>query len=410
MNPSELVDQIRSGLVELELLDPLRFRRRTRSNPCDFNDFIQALQSSETIRSVTCRSQRHLGITEDEWVLLVETLGRIKDIQCLNLYCTFGSRDFHPLQAVANALNNAQSLHKLEILQEREPSLRDASELSALVDALQGHAALEEFSWFDHCSPREVAQITAIDPVLCALQACPHLRKVVIMTKCASFDAIKNLLQLHSATDLRLVLEMNEWLAVTDEIRRGRYNVRKLALNKAEGTRSEATEAIKAVASAIRMDCKMESLVLRIEEVCFSDEAGVVLAEALAVNKTLRKIIIILFENTLGALVYEAFSVMLRANAKLAMEFPLFRTAGANERLHESREQMAIEQRLNQVGRGKLLASTQTTRGEWLDALNELNSTNVEDSPLANVDDSHACQVGCLYRLLRLNPSVVSQS
>jgi hypothetical protein len=153
----------------------------------------------------------------------------------------------------------------------------------------------------------------------------------------------------------------------------------------------------------------MISLILRIWEVCFSDEAGVVLAEALAVNKTLRKIIIILPENTLGAQVYEAFSVILRANANLAMEFPLLK----NKRLHESRKQMVIELRLNQVGRGKLLASTQTTRDVWVDALNELNSDNVDALNRLNsftVDDSHACQVGCLYRLLRLNPSVVSQS
>jgi hypothetical protein len=65
---------------------------------------------------------------------------------------------------------------------------------------------------------------------------------------------------------------------------------------------------------------------------------------------------------------------MLCANANLVLKLLPFKTAGVNERLHESREQMVIEQRLNQVGRGKLLASTQTTRNEWVDALDELNS------------------------------------
>jgi hypothetical protein len=45
MNPRELVDRIRSGPAELLLEEPLRFRRRTRSNSCDFNEFLQALQS-----------------------------------------------------------------------------------------------------------------------------------------------------------------------------------------------------------------------------------------------------------------------------------------------------------------------------------------------------------------------------
>jgi hypothetical protein len=48
----------------LELDEPVvRFRRRTRSNPCDFNEFLQALQSSETIRSALCTSQLVLDIT-----------------------------------------------------------------------------------------------------------------------------------------------------------------------------------------------------------------------------------------------------------------------------------------------------------------------------------------------------------
>jgi hypothetical protein len=83
MNPRELVDHIRSGPAKLVLNIPLRFRRRTRSNPCDFNEFLQALQSSETIRDVECESHRKLNISEDEWVLLLKTLGNIKDIQRL---------------------------------------------------------------------------------------------------------------------------------------------------------------------------------------------------------------------------------------------------------------------------------------------------------------------------------------
>jgi hypothetical protein len=75
MSPRELVDHIYSGPAELVLDKPLRFRRRTRSNPCDFNEFLQALQSSETIRNFSCFSQLALGIIEDEWVLLVKALG-----------------------------------------------------------------------------------------------------------------------------------------------------------------------------------------------------------------------------------------------------------------------------------------------------------------------------------------------
>jgi hypothetical protein len=87
MNARELVDHIRSGPAKLVLDEPLLYRRRARSNPCDSNEFLQALQSSETIQSVNCESQLRLGILEDEWVLLAKTLGRIKDIQRLQFYC-----------------------------------------------------------------------------------------------------------------------------------------------------------------------------------------------------------------------------------------------------------------------------------------------------------------------------------
>jgi hypothetical protein len=115
MNPRELVDYIRSGPEDLRLNEPLRFRRRTRSNPCDFNEFIQALQSSETIRTAECLPHRELGVTEDERVLVIKTLGSIKDIHHLQCCCQPGSRGFHPFQAIADAVNNARSLFDLKI-------------------------------------------------------------------------------------------------------------------------------------------------------------------------------------------------------------------------------------------------------------------------------------------------------
>jgi hypothetical protein len=53
---------------------------------------------------------------------------------------------------------------------------------------------------------------------------------------------------------------------------------------------------------------------------------------------------------------------------------------------------------LNKVGRGRLLSSIQTPREEWIDALHELNTFDVNDCP--------AFGVSCLYSLLRLNPAI----
>jgi hypothetical protein len=405
MNKRELVDHIRSGPPELNLQKAFRFRRRTRSNPCDFNEFLQALRSSETIRDVTCWSQLQLGIAEDEWVLLVKTLGSIRDIQNLTLYCTPGSRDFHPFQAVADTVNKAQSLCQLVIYPYAASLPSDPFGMIALANALRGHTSLQAFGWFDW-NALGAAQGLSLDPVLRALPACPHLWKVDIMTECASADAMKNLLQLQSATDLLLVLNKDHWLVVADKIRQGRCNVQRLNLSMVQATRSEATEAVKAVASAIRSDQNLNHLTLQMEA-GFTDEAGVALAEALTVNKSLNDICLSVLplhvslrvdnRPTFGAQSYKAFAAMLRVNTSLVLELPEFETAGADERLLESQKQMIIEQRLNKVGRGRLLASRQTRREEWVDALHELNSDNI--------DNSSAFQVSCLYSLLRSNPS-----
>jgi hypothetical protein len=411
MNLRELVNHIRSDPLELTLDEPLRFRRRTRSNPCDFDEFLQALQSSETIRDVSCFSQLALCITEDEWVLLIKTIGRIRDIQILRFDVEPGSRDFHPFQAVADAVSSAHSLCKIVIGISGDNSPRDPSGLTALAYALREHTALQQIRLLDWWSYNvRAAQGTAIDPVLRALRgsASPNARTVFITTICASASAMKKLLQLGPATDLHLVVNTELWLAVADGIRQGRCNVKHLCLDKIHSSSSKDTEAIKAIASAIRLDRNLEHLTL-IAMNDFADdeadEAGVVaLAEALTVNKTLR--MLTLSESTLSAQAYDAFSAMLRVNTNLVLRIPPVETAGgggggADEetRLVNARKQMAIEQRLNNVGRGKLLSSSQTPRKEWVDALNNLNSdSSVNEIPEFNVS--------CLFSLLRLNPSV----
>jgi hypothetical protein len=141
----------------------------------------------------------------------------------------------------------------------------------------------------------------------------------------------------------------------------------------------------------------------------FSDEAGMALVEALSVNKTLRNITLSLdplrpgwqVQDTdfLSASICEAFSAMLRVNTSpvvLKIILP-FESTGADERLVNARNQMRFEQRLNEAGRGSLLSSSETTREDGVDTLNELNYSNIDESPEFNVS--------CLYSLLRLNPA-----
>jgi hypothetical protein len=86
---------------------------------------------------------------------------------------------------------------------------------------------------------------------------------------------------------------------------------------------------------------------------------------------------------------------MLRINTSPRLKLPPFNDTVSNERLADSRNQMRIEQRLNHVGRGSILSSSQTTREDWVDALNKLKSSVVDESLEFNAS--------CLYSLLRLN-------
>jgi hypothetical protein len=418
MNTRELVDHIRSGPAELVLFEPLRFRRRTRSNPCDFNEFLEALESSETIRTVKCESHSDLDIKEDEWLLLVKTLGSIKGIQNLRFNCVSGSHRFHPFQAFADAVNNAQSLRKLIFVLDPQTFSKDPSGLTSLASALRAHTALKIFSWSEFGSRQlelgpfgfqqpEAAPLDVTstpDPVLLALPDCPHLQSVTVATKYASPKTVRSLLQLPMIKVLLLILETDHWFAVADEVRQGRCHVKNLALGMVQSSSSEATEAVKALASAIKLDRNVEHLTLRMEN-GFTDEAGVALAEALTVNKTLRVVKIgdtlrpdylVYNKDTFGAPTYDALSAMLRVNTGVRVGLPKSRSAGSDQRLRESRRQMIIEQRLNLVGRGKLLASSQMIKEEWVDALHELNAANA----------SPAHTVSCQYSLLRLNPAL----
>jgi hypothetical protein len=145
---------------------------------------------------VECASHRELGITEDQWVLLIDTLGNILDIQHLEFDGVPGSRNFRPFQAFADAVNNAHSLREVVISLDGETFPRDSSGLTALANALREHTALEKFIFFEWCPLLEVAQSTALDPLILALSACPHLQDVFVMAKFASSDAVKKLLQL----------------------------------------------------------------------------------------------------------------------------------------------------------------------------------------------------------------------
>jgi hypothetical protein len=251
------------------------------------------------------------------------------------LYCKPSSPDFHPFHAVADAVNSAHSLHDLKVGTRGETFPRDPSGLTALANAPRKQTGLQSFGLADQRPLPEAAQKNAFDPVVQALSACPHLHEIFVITKFASADAIRNLLKLPIDTVLNFGLAPDQWLAVADEIRLGRCLIKYRNLDMARSSSSEATEAVKAVGSAIREDCHLESLELNMED-GFTDEAGVALAEAFRINKTFRMLILddnlfasnaahINTKASLGAQqAYKAFGTMLRVNTSINLYLPTF--------------------------------------------------------------------------------------
>jgi hypothetical protein len=422
MNSCDLVDYVRSGPVELKLFSELPFGRRNHVllDQVEFSNFLRALKSSETIRAATCVGFRSLSITQEQWVRLVNTLGSIQDIQQLQLVCQQGSRDFFPVSAVASAVKNAQSLRQLKVVVPQDPQDQDLdpSGLVLLANTLRQHAALEVFVWTEQFSRREQSpDKTTFDPVLRALPDCPHLREVFIMTKCASADAIRNLLRSSTLTNLHLIQEPEDWFVVADEIRHGHCHIKNLMLSTVASSSSEATDVTLAMANAIALQRhgSLESLTLQIGN-GFTVKAAVALAHALTVNQTLRKVNLTdkvrpYFDNVgtkdyLCAQAYEAFSKMLQVNTRVSLYVPAPNCRAAasacckveTKLAREHYRQLCIEQRLNTVGRGSLLASSPTTREAWVNALHDLNIRDNDEHP--------SFHLGSLYTLLQLNPAI----
>jgi len=407
MTPQELRDHIQSGPEKLTLTFPLHFRRpRTFSNLCNFDNLLQALQSNQTIREVVCYSHVALSITESAWCRLVRALGSISGLKKLLVAWQNGSQAFHPLQAVARAVDNASSLRRLSILASGiEQS--DPSGGLLLVQSLRQRGTLEYLCW-----SAEMQTTTRI-PQLIATGAC--LRKVAIVNQNLTRDDVRCLSRSPNLNHLYLEGTVDSWLVIADEIRNGRFRPETMALIRTTASSAlETDDAIQAIIGALECDSSLRNL-----GICsitgFTDEMGVALAKALTVNTTLEKIYLKNKYPTLnhplhqqsqppkvlGAKACKALAAMLKTKKILfRLELPGIKSDADSETMLQH-FLMCIEIYLTNAGRGSLVMSNQTTREEWINVLQDLDVTVSKEQ-----NKRSSFQLSCLYSMLQLNPGI----
>jgi hypothetical protein len=398
---------IESGPENITFNYPLRFRRRTRSNPYSFDDFLQALRSSRTIRSVECHNHEGLGITESEWCRLVQTFSSIRGLTELVVAWQHGSLHFHPLQAIADAVDSAALLEGLGLVTGNGLESMDPNDEAALAQSLRRHAMLCVFGW------KVVRQSTTRIPLLIeAAAAGTSLLGITLANQNINDDDIRNLVNSSSLRILKFEGAVDSWLVVANEIQNGRFRLQKLVLTRTRVSSTLATsDAIDAIIEAIEQDSSLEHLTLR-STTGFTDEMGVALAKALTVNTTLRGISVVdeydLFDNlepehprsAFGAKAFKALASMLKTNTKVEIDLPQPRSEDTDKGTRTHFFQYVIEYMLNKAGRGTLLSSNLTTRRDWINALDDMN---VRASDNECVSEFH---LSCVYSMLQLNPNM----
>jgi hypothetical protein len=410
MKPYELFDLIRlNNPNELELKHTLRFRRRSRSNPCSFDDLIQALRSNESIHTVRCQGNVSLGITQEEWFLFVQTLGTIPGLRQLS-FLGQDVPNVPPVQAVADSVGSARKLRKLQIGEGVILFGSRAGFLALCRNIGTSCLDLEQVEWQGKFRStweiRANRDTNCLDPLLDALSICPRLQKVGVWTDAVNYvtpQAVRELL-VRSPVLKCLDLKTTEWEAVAEQIGQDSCRIKTLKLStlRCPGSGAEA------LARAVGHNRHLQSLTLRVGT-GFTDAVGVALAQALQVNTTLQELVLVDqwdygFRTTdhMNISAYQALRKMLRVNTSVALKVPALDSRWSSDVADTVRpyyDRMRIEMRLNAAGRGGLMmVGSQASKAAWVNTLQELI--------VQGDDDDDDLQVDCLYTLLKLNPSI----
>lgn len=378
MKAVDLVKKVQDNPQTLVLHDIVRFRRRTRENPVDFYDFVQALTASRSIQHVIMHGNLSFGFPESEWMETLQAIGRM---QCLQKLSFMGDVPIAlPLSIMTAVLHNARTLRSLSFF-DGVILVGEASAVPVFADALE-KSQLESFTLDGMLRLRDVLQVndSRLEPIALGLSRCPTIKFARIVHHINShltYTAVRTLTSSRSLRELQLDHGAYDWSKIAAALKGNGCTVTKLSLM----ARTTTEEGCRAISEALKVNVTLKRLSLS-SRFGFTSPMCVALADGLRVNRTLECLEICTSsrftlvrgdQSGFDATTYKAFSDILQQNHGVQVVIKDDRHDRLGEAVSEARTEFMIQSHLNELGRGALLKDTARLR-PWIDAIVQAGS------------------------------------
>ena len=389
LSPSELLDRCHKpseGVLRLDAV--VRFRRRTRQHPVSFLDFLQALRRGSSndddknnkdnpITTVLCYPSMALGIRQDEWYQIVRTFGQMPKLKRLAFLSGYGGFNAFPAEALAETLERSLSIRTLE-LSEGVVILGSMEELQRLARAVAA---------------------SSLDTFLCdclfRLQGQPNPRQIMVtqgITHCTTLESlsIRDFLHQLSADETtqlidnlvrlkHLCLYTCHWQSIGNTLKSNK-NVQVLQIMDHDVDPDAFCECM----HSLHADREIRRLTLKLRQGFKSDRMKEAVVSLLENNETLEKVVLCDTIDGIGppsSRCFTHFDLALLSNCIASnghvqvdvdeLESPVH--DDDREHLCRSRQQLEVENKLNEIGRWKLRQNL-GDRNMWLEAMLKLTS------------------------------------
>lgn len=411
ISPAVLQERVRAcdgvgseGVLRLDAI--VRFRRRTRSNPVSFQDFLQSLRDTKGIRTVFCYPSMFLGIRQDEWHQIVCTFGQLENLSSLNF--TFGYGGFIAISAsaLAETLERTSSIKKL-VLSEAVVMVGPVEALQRLARAI-AVSALTKFKC--EClfrlsernpNPRQVIAEQGV--ALCTTLECLSLRDH--MRQLSEEQTASMVLRL---TSLKLLsLYTCHWRGV------GRAMVRNTTIRELKMTDHDVDpESFASFLTSLQRNQSLRGLTLALRQGFRGGTTKQALLDFIEHHESLERLSLIDTIDGMKPSPAECFSpsdVSALVNSVAANGLVQVDISGLGSHVHDDdcerhwrcREQVKVENILNRVGRRRLRRCL-GDREQYQTALLSLAAGYDQ----MHGDDTELQRTQCFFDFFRMNPSL----